>query len=183
MPRIQPLDPDTAHGKAGELLTSVRKKFGKTPNMLATMAHAPAVLEGYLGLGDSLARGTLPAGLREQVALAVAGANGCDYCASAHTAIGIGAGVSPDELASSLEGEPADPKSRAAVRFARAVTERRGWVGDEDLRAVRAAGFSDSQVLELVAAVALNTLTNYVNHIAQTEVDFPLVRTPNPAGA
>lgn len=183
MPRIQPVDPAQAQGRTRELLDAVKAKLGGTPNLITTMAQGPAVLEGYLGLSGALARGTLPAGLREQVALAIAGVNGCEYCASAHTAIGKGAGVPEADLAASIVGEPADPRAAAAVRFARAVTERRGWVSDNQLRAIRDAGFSDAEILELVGAVALNTLTNYLNHVAQTDLDFPAVRVPEPAGA
>ena len=182
MPRIQPLQHGDAQGKARDLLDTVKAKLGGTPNLLTTMAQAPAVLEGYLSLSGALGSGSLPAGLREQVAMAIAGVNGCEYCASAHTAIGKGAGVPEDQLAASLDGEPADPKAAAAVRFARTVTEKRGWVSDAELQAVRDAGFSDGEVLELIGAVALNTLTNYVNHIAQTNVDFPVVRVSEPVG-
>lgn len=182
MPRIQPVNPDQAQGKSKELLTAVKAKLGGTPNLLTTMAQSPAVLESYLSFSGALGAGSLSAGLREQVALAIAGVNACEYCASAHTAIGKGAGVSEDQLAASLDGEPADPKAAAAVRFVRAVTDKRGWVSDDEVQAVRDAGFTDGEVLELTAAVALNTLTNYINHIAQTENDFPVVKVPHPAG-
>jgi uncharacterized peroxidase-related enzyme len=183
MPRIQPLHAAHAQGKAKDLLGAVKAKLGGTPNLITTMAQAPAVLEGYMGLSGALAGGSLPTGLREQVALAIAGVNSCGYCASAHTAIGKGAGVPATELAAALDGEPSDPRAAGAVRFARAVTEQRGHITDEQFRAVRAAGFTDAEVLELIAAVALNTLTNYINHIAQTEIDFPTVRLPQPVGA
>lgn len=183
MARIEPLKPEQAEGKAAELLGVVRKKLGGTPNLLTTMARAPAVLEGYLGLSGALGGGRLSAGLREQVAMAIAGVNSCEYCASAHTAIGKKAGVREEELARSLEGEPSDPRAAAAVRFVRTVVEKRGWVSDAEVEAVRAAGFDDGEILELIGAVALNTLTNYVNHIAQTDVDFPVVRVPQPAGS
>lgn len=182
MPRIQPVQPDHAQGKAKDLLAAVKAKLGGTPNIITTMAQSPAVLEGYLGLSGALGGGTLPAGLREQVALAIAGVNSCGYCASAHTAIGKGAGVAGAELAAALEGQPTDPRAAAAVRFVRAVTEKRGWVSDAEVQAVRKAGFTDGEVLELIGAVALNTLTNYINHIAQTEVDFPVVRVGQPVG-
>jgi uncharacterized peroxidase-related enzyme len=183
MARIQPVNPDNATGKAKELLETVKKKMGGTPNILTTMARSPAALQGYLNLSGALAEGTLSAGLREQIALAVAGANSCGYCAAAHTAIGKGAGVDEDELAKSLDGEPSDAKAAAAVKFARTLVDKRGFASDEDLEALRNAGFDDGQVVEIVANVALNLYTNYFNHVAETDIDFPKVKVPQGAGA
>jgi len=182
MPRIQPLKVEEAQGKAQELLGVVKQKLGGTPNLLTTLARSPAALDSYLKLSGALAGGTFSAGLREQIALAVAGANSCEYCASAHTAIGKKAGVSKEELEKSLHGNASDPKAAAALALARAIVDKRGWVSDEDVRAARAAGFDDGQLLEIVATVSLNLFTNYVNHLAQTEVDFPRVAVPQGAG-
>lgn len=183
MPRIQPLAHTDAQGKAKDLLDTVKQKLGGTPNLLTTMAHSPATLESYLNFSGALSHGTFSPKLREQIALAIAGANSCEYCAAAHTAIGKGAGLNDDELATALDGEPADPKAAAAVTLARTLVEKRGFATDEDIEAFKAAGFDDGQVLELVANVALNFLTNYINHVVQTEVDFPKVTVPQPAGA
>lgn len=182
MPRIQPVDPSHAQGKAKELLEAARKKLGGTPNIITTLAQSPAALDAYLGFAGALSGGTLPAGLREQIALGVAGANSCAYCASAHTVIGAKAGLSNEELALALDSEPSDPRSAAAVRLARLIVEKRGLLSDEDVRAARAAGFDDGQIVEIVANTALNIFTNYFNHVAQTEVDFPRVRVPQPVG-
>lgn len=181
MPRIHPLKHEHAQGKAKELLDTVKKKMGGTPNILSTMAHSPAALDSYLSLSGALSQGTFPAGLREQIALAVAGASSCEYCAAAHTAIGKGAGVPEQELALALNGEPTDPKAAAAVRFARTMVEKRGWVSDEDIESFKAAGFDDGQVMEMVAVIALNIYTNFINHVAQTEIDFPKVAVPQHA--
>ena len=183
MPRIQPVERDTATGTTRELLDGINAKFGTVPNLLGTMAQSPAALNAYLGLGEALAGGSLSGKLREQVAIAIAGANSCEYCASAHTTIGAGLGIDAGEAAANLRGESGDPKAQAAIEFATAVVERRGWVSDEQFNAVREAGFSDGEISELIAVVALNTLTNYFNHIAQTEVDFPRVEVGAPAGA
>jgi AhpD family alkylhydroperoxidase len=140
-------------------------------------------LEGYLAFNSALGRGVLPAGLREQIAVAVAGANECDYCASAHTALGKGAGVSAEELARNLQGGSADGKTQKALRFVRTVVSKRGHVSDADVLALREAGFNDAEVVEIVAHIGLNMFTNYFNHIADTEIDFPVVRTTPDARA
>jgi len=179
MPRIHPIDPRTAEGKARTLLEAVHKKFGMTPNITATLAQSPAALEGYLGLSGALAAGTLGAALREQIALAVAGASGCGYCASAHTAIGKSVGLPGEELDANLRGTASEPRAQATLDFALAVVEKRGWVSDDDLQRVRDAGFGDGEITEIVANVAQNLFTNYFNHIARTEVDFPPVELPD----
>ena len=176
MPRLDPIDSTAAAAKTRSLLDGVQKALGMTPNMMLTMAHSPAVLEGYLGFGKALGGGGLSAKLREQVALAVAGANRCDYCASAHTAIGRHLGLDLAELDRNLHGTASDAKSQAALDFARAVVSKQGRVGDDDLRRVRAAGYGDDEIAEVIAHVALNILTNYFNQVAQTAVDFPLVK-------
>ncbi len=182
MPRINPLDLDTAQGRARTLLEDVQKKYGRTPNLLGTFANAPAALEAYLGFSGALAGGSLGADLREQIAVAVAGANSCGYCASAHTAIGKSLGVDDEELGANLRGVASDPKTQAALDFALVVVERRGWVSDEAVRNVRDAGYSDGELTEIIANVVFNIFSNYVDHVAQTEIDFPVVEVRQPAG-
>jgi AhpD family alkylhydroperoxidase len=115
--------------------------------------------------------------LREQIAVTLAGANQCDYCASAHTFLGKKAGISEIELADNLAGGSQDGKTATALRFARAVAENRGQIGDEELQRVRDAGFSEAEIVEIIAHVCMNLLTNIFNNIADTEVDFPRVNT------
>jgi uncharacterized peroxidase-related enzyme len=155
-------------------LEAVRKQLGSVPNLFRLVATSPAALEGYLGLSGALAKGTLDARTRERIALAVADINGCGYCLAAHSYIG-GALLKLDaaEIAAARAGRSADAKADAAVRLAVAITQARGHIGAEALDAARAAGWSDAAILEIVAHVALNTLTNYVNEVAGTEVDFP----------
>ncbi|MBK7403138.1 MAG: carboxymuconolactone decarboxylase family protein [Phycisphaerales bacterium] len=183
MPRIQPVNPAQVQGKTKDLLEAARKALGGTPNLITTLAQSPAALEGYLGFAGALAAGQFRVGLREQVALAVAGVNSCEYCASAHTAIGSGAGVSKEELARALDGEPSDPKAAAAVRLARLITEKRGLLSDADIQAARQSGLDDGQIVEIVAHTALSIFTNYLNHVAQTVVDFPRVEVRQHATA
>jgi uncharacterized peroxidase-related enzyme len=183
MPRINPVTPEATPAKSTPLLEGVQKALGVTPNMMKTMAHSPAVLGAYLGFGQALGGSSLSGTLREQIALAVAGANTCDYCASAHTALGKGLGVSEDELTRNLEGRSDDARTDAALKFATAVVAKRGFVSDDDLSAVRQAGYGDAELTELIATVVLNIFTNYFNHIAQTDIDFPLVNTQETVAA
>ena len=176
MTRINPVEPSTAEGKAKTLLDGVQKALGTTPNLLRTMAQSPAVLEAYLGFGKALGGGSLSAPLREQIALTVAGANSCEYCASAHTAIGKSLGLDQRELGANLNSFSSDPKVEAALHFARRIVDERGWVSDDDVQRVRDAGYTDGEVAEIIATVCLNIFSNYFNHIAQTEVDFPVVK-------
>jgi uncharacterized peroxidase-related enzyme len=175
MPRIEALDPAQTTGPARELLAAVQKKLGLTPNIVRTMAHQPAVLDAYLKFSEALGQGSFDARTREAIALTVAGANDCGYCASAHTAISRGLKVADAEISARLAGRSADPKLDAALQFTRALVAKRGEISDADLTALRLAGHDDAAILEIVANVALNILTNYVNHVARTEIDFPVV--------
>ena len=173
MPRITPVQPADASGKAKQLLDAVQAKLGMTPNLAKTLATSPAALEGYLGLNGALAAGALNVKFREQIALAVAQANSCEYCLAAHSALGSLAGLQPEEVLASRRASAVDAKRDAGLKFVQAVVLNRGDVSDAALSAVRAAGFSDAEIMEIVTNVALNILTNYVNLVAQTVVDFP----------
>jgi uncharacterized peroxidase-related enzyme len=175
MTRIQPVNYEQSTGKARELLDAVKAKLGMTPNMMNTMAQSPAVLEAYLNFSGALGGGKLNARLREQIALISAEINGCGYCASAHTAIGKMVGLDEDAILAARNGNAADAKTDAALKFARAMIVNRGEVSDADLQTVKDAGFSDGEVGEIVANVALNIFTNYFNEISKTDIDFPKV--------
>ena len=173
MERITPVNLETAEGKAKQLLDAVKAKLGIVPNMTRAMAVSPSVLEAYLGFSGALAHGVLPARVREQLALDVGEANHCDYCVSAHSAIGKHAGLSDQDILDSRKGTSADPKTDALLRFARTVVAKQGVVDDADVEAVRAAGYGDAEIAEVVAHVALNIFTNYFNNVAGTAIDFP----------
>ena len=175
MARLKAVEPGQASGKAKQLLDGVQVKLGMTPNMMRTMANSPAVLEAYLNFSGALGGGALNAKLREQIALTVGEANSCEYCLSAHTAIGKMVGLNENDVASARQSASTDPKTEAALRFARELVVKRGEVTDEDVRRVREAGYGDGEIAEIVANVALNIFTNYFNHAAQTEVDFPKI--------
>ena len=175
MPRIQPLNPAQATGKAKQLLDAVQAKLGLTPNMMKTMAQSPAVLEAYLNFSGALAQGSLDAQFREEIALAVAQTNSCDYCLSAHTTIGALVKLTTEEIAGARQAQEKQAKRDAGLKFAKAIVIEKGEVTDDAVRRVRAAGYTDGEIAEIVANVAINIFTNYFNHVAETEVDFPLV--------
>lgn len=176
MSRIAIPTRDASPEKSKPLLDAVEQQLGVIPNLFRLVGTSPAALEGYLGLNGALGR-TLDAKTRERIALAVAQANGCDYCLSAHTYLGLNlAKIDEAEIALNRGGHSGDAKADAAIVFARRVLDARGRVSDADLSAVRDAGFTDAQIVEIVLSVALNALTNYVNNVAGTDIDFPEVR-------
>ena len=178
-------------------LTAAKAKIGIVPNLHRLIANSPAALQAYLGFGEPLGHGALDARTRERIALtvnrrhshdrhldartrerialAVAEANGCGYCLAAHSYIGKNmAKLDEVEIAANRHGRSTDAKADAAVRFAAQIVAARGHVAAADVQAVKDAGYTDGQIVEIVTHVALNTLTNYVNEVFQTEIDFPL---------
>lgn len=167
---------EAAPNASQPLLQAVRKQLGVVPNLFRMVANSPVALEGYLSLSAALGKGELPAATRERIALAVAEFNGCNYCLSAHSYLGRNLAKLDDaEMSANRAGRSNDPKADAAVRFAVSVAAQRGHISAGELGAVRTAGYSDAQVIEMVLHVALNTWTNYINEVAQTDIDFPLV--------
>lgn len=175
MSQLKAIAPEAATGKARELLDTVQRKLGMVPNMMRVMANSPAVLEGYLAFCESLSHSSLSAKVREQIALAVAEANGCNYCLAAHSAVGKMVGLSSDQIRDSRLGTAVDQKTDILIRFARKVVDSRGRVRNDDLSELRAAGIEDAAIAEVVASVALDIFTNYFNLVADTEIDFPKV--------
>lgn len=172
-----PATVDAAPASARPQLEAVKKQIGSVPNLFRLVANSPAALEGYLAMSAALAKGSLPSPTRERIALAVAQINDCGYCLSAHTYLGKNlARLSDAEVAANRHGGSLDPKADAAVRFATQVVGERGHVSDADVQAVRMAGYDDAQIVEIVQHVALNTWTNYMNSVAQTEIDFPVAQ-------
>ncbi|MEQ8584955.1 MAG: peroxidase-related enzyme [Thalassobaculaceae bacterium] len=167
---------DDVPAAARPLLQGVEKMLGSVPNLFRLTANSPSALEGYLGLHTALSKGALKPQTRERIALAVAQINGCDYCLSAHTYLGKNLAKLDDaEIAANRAGASTDPKADAAVKFAVKLVRERGRVRAEDVEAVRLAGYGDGEIVEIVAHVALNTLTNYVNEAFGTPIDFPAV--------
>ena len=177
MPRIPvPATIESAPEASRPLLEAVKRKLGVVPNLFKLVSTSPAALEGYLALWEALGKGTLPSETHERIALAVAETNGCGYCLSAHTYLAKHVAKLDDlEIAANRAGTSNDSKAAAAVRFAAKVVRERGHVGENDLRALKAAGYDDAEVIEIVLHVALNTWTNYISVVARTDIDFPVV--------
>jgi uncharacterized peroxidase-related enzyme len=170
------IDPTTASAPVADLLAAVQRGLGVTPNMTKAMANSPALLKGYLDLSADLAKGALRPAVREQIALAIAQDNSCNYCLSAHSYLAEHvAHLSADDIAAARRSQASDPKIAATLAFASAVNNTRGAISDADLVAARAAGLTDEELAETIGHVALNVLTNFFNKAADTEIDFPVV--------
>ncbi len=174
MPRINPVDHESATGKTRNLLDAVKTKVGFVPNLFSTLAVSPASLEAYLGFSEAMSQ-TLDAKTRELIALAVAEANGCEYCASAHTAIGRMVGLKQDEVMDARRGTSTDPKRLAILNLARNVALTRGKIDQSKYDDAVAAGLSEREIVEVVGNTVLNVFSNSFNNVAQTVVDFPEV--------
>jgi uncharacterized peroxidase-related enzyme len=172
MSRLKPLLETERTGKAGELLGMVGKKLGRVPNMMATLARSPAALEGYLNFSGALGHGELNAQERERIALLVGTRNKCDYCVTAHSKIGAGAGLTPEEVTSAKDGRSMDSRGQAILNFAAATLSKNGHLTDTDYSAAKAAGLSEAAMLEVIGVVCLNIYTNYVNHFMDPVIDF-----------
>lgn len=174
MPRIQPVQRDTANEQAAGILDAVQSKMGMVPNLISTMATSPAVANAYLAFSEAMGSGALSGRLREQLALATGQSNGCDYCVAAHTLLGSKAGLSATEVENARRGHSDNARENAALTFAVKVVQERGNVTDQDVASLREAGFADGEISEIVGNVALNLFTNYFNHVAATDIDFPV---------
>lgn len=181
MARVQVISPQTATGEAKSLLDAVQANLGVTPNFIRVLANSPRALEGFLGLYGALGRATVNKPTQERIALAIAEGNGCQYCVSAHTAIGRGAGLSNEEMVLNRRGSSGDSKAAATVAFARALNDNLGEITTAEFDAARNAGLSDGEIVEVISVVALNIFTNILGKATRVEIDFPkvdLLNTP-----
>ena len=175
MQTLKSIDNAGATGKTKQIFEGMQKHLGTVPNLVRVLANSPAALNAYVSFDGALAQGTLPAATREQIAIAVANTNSCDYCLSAHTLLGKLAGVSEADVTSAQKAESQDAKTAAALRFAVKVVWERGLLPASEVETLRTAGYTDGEVAEIIAAVAINIFTNYFNNIAGTDIDFPVV--------
>ena len=174
--RVPLVDRTAATGSVRTVLDQIHGAFGATPNMFRAVANSPAALQSMWAAFGALGGGVIGVALGEQIAVAVANRNACDYCLAAHTALGRKAGVSGDDLAAAQSGESADPRTAAVLRFALKLVNERGQVDATDVQALRDHGWSDEHIVEIVGHVALNLFTNYVNVALAVPVDFPGVK-------
>lgn len=176
MNRIPLIDRNATTADRKELLDGIHAAFGSTPNMFRAVANSSAALKSMWSAFGALGNGVLAPKLGEQIAVAVADVNACEYCLAAHTALGRKAGASAEEMRQAQGGESADARTEAALRFALKLVNDRGQIGDADMQHLRAAGFGDDEIVEILAHVALNLFTNYVNVAFGVPLDFPPVK-------
>lgn len=175
MSRIKPVDQEQATGELTELFESLERQLGSVPNVFKVMAVSPQVLKAYLSMSRALTAAGIDPALREQIAVAVAGINKCDYCASAHTFVGRKRGVSDVELGLNLTGRSNDERTEIVLRLVDAILNRQGELTDAEFSALHDVGFSDREIIEMITYIGLSATANYLNKIAGTEIDFPLV--------
>lgn len=175
MSRIEAIDPQTATGEAKQLLANVQNALGGVPNFIRVLAHSPAALNAFLGLHTITGAGELEAKTRERIALTVAEQNACQYCVSAHTAIGRKAGLDNEEILANRQGTSSEVKAAATLAFVQTLVDNAGQVTKSEFDAVRAAGHSDGEIVEIITHVAMNTFTNLLAKATQVEIDFPVI--------
>jgi alkylhydroperoxidase family enzyme len=173
MQRLNSVNPQVTQGRTKELLETVQQAFGVVPNTAKVMANSPAVLESFLAFSAVMGGAKIGTKLHNQVKLTTSETNSCDYCTSILSAVAPSAGLSPADILAGRTGESEDRRTKAALTFAHAVLESRGKVGDEQLAAVREAGYVDAEIVEIVASVVLGCFTNFLNNVADTELDVP----------
>lgn len=173
MQRVQSIQPEQAQGRTRELLATVETAFGVVPNAAKVMANSPAVLDSFLALSTAMGRATIGGKLHYQIKLAASEANACSYCSSLLCAIGPTAGLTAADLVEGRSAMAQDVRTDAALKFAKAILETKGKVGDDHLRAVRQAGFGDAEIVEIVASVVVGCFTNFLNNVAATALDIP----------
>lgn len=173
MARLKAVDPEEATGKTKELFDSINSKMGMVPNMMRTLGNSPAALNGYLGFNTALNSSAIGSKLGELISLTVANENGCNYCNSAHSYIGGKIGLTERAIEDARKGSSEDPKINAALVFSKDILTGKGHATDESLEGVRNAGYTEAEIVEIVAKVSLSIYTNYINILAATEIDFP----------
>ncbi|PWE56081.1 carboxymuconolactone decarboxylase [Metarhizobium album] len=176
MTRITLIDPSNATGTTGEQLAQIKSAFGIVPNMFKAAANSPAALSSMWGSFGALGGGRLGAKLGEQIAVAIADRNGCNYCLAAHTGLGRKAGATAQEMAEAQAGRSTDARTAAALQFAIIVVDNRAGIQPSEVDALRTAGFDDEEIVEIIAHIALNLFTNYLNVALDVPVDFPGVK-------
>lgn len=173
MSRLNVVHPDQATGAAKGLYDGIKRAIGIVPNIHQGIANSPSALEGLLAVEQVLGKGELKPHEVEAVKLAVSEIYGCNYCLAAHTLIGKKAGLTDEQAIGARRGTVQDPKLQALVKFVVLAIQPKGRISDDDLRAVRSAGYSDGQITEVLLAVGQTVFTNLFNRVHQTPLDFP----------
>lgn len=173
MQRLNSVNPQAAQGRTKELLDTVQQAFAMIPNTAKVMANSPAVLDSFLAFSTAMGKAQIGGKLHNQVKLTTSETNSCNYCTSILSAVAPSAGLSAEDILAGRTGNSADRRTKAALAFANDVLESRGKVNDQQLAAVRDAGFGDAEIVEIVASLVLGCFTNFLNNVADTELDIP----------
>lgn len=173
MARFKVLNPDEVTGKTKELFDTVKSKMGRVPNVMRTMGNSPAVLNGYLSFNAALNSSSIGSKLGELIALTVANENGCYYCDAAHIYVSNKMGLDTTAINNARRGTSTDPKINTALGFVKDILENRGHVSDVSISAIKSAGYTDAEIIEIVAKTSLYIFTNYLNIVAETDIDWP----------
>jgi uncharacterized peroxidase-related enzyme len=175
MARINVITHETANAEQMALYDAIQSQLGIVPNFLKVFANSPEALKAFLGLHGIANGGSLDPQTRERIALALAQRNACEYCLSAHTAIGRKAGLNGAEIDANRAGTSQEARAAAAVKFARAINEHTGDVTTAELDEVRGAGYTEAEIVEIITHVGMNILTNLIGRASRVEIDFPKV--------
>lgn len=173
MQRLTSVNPKTATGRTKELLETVQQAFGTVPNTVSVIANSPAVLESFLAFSTAMGESQIGSKLHNQIKLNTSENNECEYCTSILSAIAPSAGLSAADIVAGRSGQSEDTRIKSALTFANDVLETRGRVSNSQLASIRAAGFNDAEIVEVVASVVLGCFTNFLNNVADTELDVP----------
>ena len=173
MQRLNSVNVESAQARTKELLDTVQQAFGMIPNTAKVMANSPAVLESFLVFNQAMGKATIGEKLHNLVKLSTSESNSCDYCTSILSAVAPAAGLTADDILAGRTGSSEDGRTDAALKFSDAVLKNGGKVSDQQLAAVRDAGFNDAQIVEIVASVVFGCFTNFLNNVADTELDIP----------
>ncbi len=175
MSRINVVERESATQEQSELFDAIVGQLGMLPNFLKVFANSPSALKAFLGLHSIANEGSLDTATKERIALALAEQNACEYCVSAHTAIGSKAGLSGAEIEANRAGSSHDAKAAVAVKFAKSLAENNGEVTTSEILEARKAGYSESDIVEIITHVGMNVLTNILGKASRVEIDFPKV--------
>lgn len=175
MARINIVSPESANPEQKALYDAIQAQLGMVPNFLKVFANSPAALKAFLGLHSIAGEGSLDAQTRERIALALAQQNSCAYCLSAHTAIGRKVGLNGAEIEANRAGTSQDAKAAVAVKFARSLVAHTGDITTAELLEMREAGYSESDIVEIITHVGMNILTNLLGKAGRVDIDFPKV--------
>lgn len=173
MQRIHSVNPQLAQGRTKELLDTVQQAFGMIPNTAKMMANSPAVLESFLAFSTAMGTAQIGGKLHNQLKLTTSETNSCSYCTSILSAVAPSAGLTAEDILAGRTAESEDRRVKSALTFANEVLASRGKVSQQQLAAVRGAGFGDTEIVEIVASVVLGCFTNFLNNVADTELDIP----------